>query len=531
MRRAFVTLLVSLLPLCLWAQNPVPDQTQAVPTENNERTPDGTVAVFKVLVIGRTVKAINFRNRESTSIGFEGTSLLARAEGKAKVESKQGSTRIHAEFKHLTQAATQFGPPSLTYVLWAITPDGRPENLGEVLPNDDGNAEIDAATNLQAFGLIVTAEPYFAVTRPSDMVVAENRVLPDTTGTIEQVDAKFDLLKRGQYTRDVASSSLTPIVIKGQAPLDLFEAENAIRIAKWAGAEEQAAGTLAKAQQDLANAQAFAAGRGDKKSIITDAREAVQIAEDARIIALSKQEALQQAEVKKDAREAQAQAAQAQAQANQAQVQAAQAQDQAAQAQAQAAAEAQAKAEAQAAQQQAQAQASQANAAAADAQQRADMAENQAREMRARLLKQLNTILQTQDTSRGLVVRMSDVLFSTGRYGLTTDAKMALAKIAGVLLAYPGVRLDVDGFTDSTGRDETNQALSDKRAEAVRTFLVAQGVSPDAIKAQGFGDANPIADNSTAAGRRQNRRVDMIVSGSVIGTQVASSAMAANGPH
>lgn len=494
-------------------------QTEVQTANSTEDQPSSNhvVPVYKVTVIGSTVKAINYRNRDSTEIGFQGTSLLALAKGSATVENKQGATRIHAGFKHLQPAAVKFGPPYLTYVLWAITPDGRPSNLGELLVDGGGNARIEASTNLQAFGLIVTAEPYFAVTRPSDMVVAENVVLPSTTGTIEQVEAKFELLKRGEYTRNAASSEVSPIVMNGPTSLDVYEAENAIRIAKWAGAQEQAADTLSKAQLDLENAnQLSASKKGDKKDVITLAREAVQIAEDARIIALNKLDQQQQAAIRQNAEEARAQADQAQSQADQAQAQAAEAQSQAA-------AEAQARREAQAAQQQAQEQAQQASQAAESAQQRADLAEQQAQQMRTRLLHQLNTILQTQDTQRGLLVRMSDVLFAPGRYELTPDAKLALAKMAGVLLAYPGLKLEVDGYTDSTGRDEFNQTLSDKRAEAVRTLLVEQGVSPDSIVAKGLGPANPIASNDTAQGRKLNRRVDMIVSGNLIGTQAVAA--------
>lgn len=528
MRKASILLTMALLVPLLSpglraqdAQNQPQDQAQALASDNNVKTPEGTVPVFRIVVIGRTVKAINYRNRESTEIGFEGTSLLAGAQGKATVVSKQGATRIHAEFKHLTPTSTQFGPPYLTYVLWAITPDGRPSNLGEIEPNHSGSATVEVGTNFQAFGLIVTAEPYFAVIRPSDMVVAQNFVLPQTTGTIEQVDAKFELLKRGEYTRTVDNSKLTPFEIKGEMPLDIYEAENAIRIAKWAGADVNAADTLAKAQTDLQNAQDMQGSKGDKRSIITDAREASQIAEDARIISLNKLEDQRQAELKRNAEQAQAQAAQAQAQAQQAQEQA--------EADAKAKADAlAAQQQAEAAQQQAQQQADQASQAAQNAQQRATQAEQQAEAMRAKLLTQLNAILQTQDTQRGLVVHMSDVLFATGRYELKPDAKLALAKLAGVILAYPGLTLEVDGYTDSTGSDEVNQTLSDKRAEAVRIFLVSQGVSPTLITAQGFGDANPIASNDTTQGRQLNRRVDMIVSGSVIGTQLSSSAALAS---
>jgi outer membrane protein OmpA-like peptidoglycan-associated protein len=525
MRKGSIFLTVTVLTLLLsagvyaqdqGAQGQNQDQAQALASDHNVKTPEGTVPVFKILVIGSTVKAINYRNRESTEIGFNGTSLLAGVQGKATVVSKQGAARIHAELKHLTPASTQFGPPYLTYVLWAITPDGRPSNLGEIEPSHSGNATVEVGTNLQAFGLIVTAEPYFAVIRPSDMVVAQNYVLPQTTGTIEQVDAKFELLKRGEYTRTVDNSKLTPFEIKGEIPLDIYEAENAIRIAKWAGADVNAADTLAKAQTDLQNAQDMQGSRGDKKSIVTDAREATQIAEDARIISLNKLDDQRRAELKKNAEQAQAQAAAAQAQAQAAQNQA--------EADAKARADAQAaQQQAEAAQQQAQQQAQQASQAAQSAQERATRAERQSSEMRAKLLAQLNAILQTQDTPKGLVVHMSDVLFATGRYELKPGAKLALAKLAGVILAYPGLTLEVNGYTDSTGSDEVNQTLSDKRAEAVRIFLVSQGVAPSSITAQGFGDANPVASNDTAQGRQLNRRVDMIVSGTVIGTEVAPS--------
>jgi outer membrane protein OmpA-like peptidoglycan-associated protein len=358
------------------------------------------------------------------------------------------------------------------------------------------------------------------------MVVAENQIVPGTTGTIEEVDVKFELLKRGSYTSNVASSEVTPLQIKGEAPLDIYEAQNAIRIATWAGADQMASDTLQRAQLNLQNATAGENHKGDRKDIVSEARESVQLAEDARLISLSKHEAAHQAELKQQAADAQAQAAQAQAQAQQAQAQAqadaqARADAEAAQQQARVAQQ-----QAQAAQQQAQAQAEQASQEKEQAQQRADQAVQQAQQMRAQLLAQLNAILQTQDTPRGLVVRMSDVLFASGHYQLTAEAKLALAKMAGVLLAHPGLKLEIDGYTDSTGSDEVNQTLSDKRAEAVRNFLVAQGVSPSSIVSQGFGSANPIASNDSAEGRRMNRRVDMLVSGSVIGEQMNAQAAA-----
>src|SRR5271157_442472 len=476
-----------------------------------------TVPIYKITVIGRTVKAINYRHRSGkTKVDFRGTSLMPQAAGDAEVESKPGATQIDADMKHL-DPASKFGPEYLTYVLWAITPEGRPVNLGEVLLNDSRNCKLNVTSDLQSFGLIVTAEPYFGVTQPSDVVVMENMITDQTHGTIEEVDAKYELLQRGQYTVMASPQQVRPLVVEHNAPLELYEAQNAVRIAEWFGARQYAADTLRKARMDLASAETLA-GSKDWKDLITQARESVQNAEDARLIAVKKMEREQQA--------------QQQAQASQA---VANAQAQAQQSQAQAESEAQARAQAEAAkaaaeQQQLQAQAQAAQAQAAQSQSEAEQARQQAAQaeqeklaMRARLLQQLNAILQTRDTSRGLVVSMSDILFETGQYRLKSGAREALAKIAGVLLTYPGLTLEVDGFTDNVGAEDTNQPLSEKRAEAVRQFLVQQGVPANSITAQGLGEANPVAANDTPVGRQLNRRVELVLAGDLIGAKIGTA--------
>jgi hypothetical protein len=248
----------------------------------------GSVPIYRITVVGRTTTAINYRHRSgSTKIDFQGTSLLSEARGMAEVASKQGAIHIDSEFRGL-QPASKFGPEYLTYVLWAISPEGRPANLGEILLNHDGKSKLSVTSNLQTFGLIVTAEPYFAVTQPSDVVVMENQVRSDTTGTIEQVEAKFELLRRGQYQLNVSPADLQPIVMDSKTPLELYEARNAVRIAKWTGGEHYASDSLKKAEANLQNAENFQARRGNKKSEITAAREAVQTAEDARLITVKK---------------------------------------------------------------------------------------------------------------------------------------------------------------------------------------------------------------------------------------------------
>src|ERR1700730_4867850 len=275
----------------LSAQAPqAPNPTQELnSTENAARMTAGAMPIYRVTVVARTTKAINYHHGSvSTNIDFRGTALMPEARGQARVESKQGVIKIDAQMEKM-QPATNYGPEYLTYVMWAITPEGRATNVGEVLLHD-GKSKLNATTELQSFGLIITAEPYCAVTQPSDVVVMENMIRTDTTGTIEQVDAKYELLPRGQYTLNVSRADIHPVRLDRKVPLELYEARNAVQIARWTGAERYAADTFVKAVQGLENAEGYLQGKGGKKPIGTVARESVQMAEDARIITIKKME-------------------------------------------------------------------------------------------------------------------------------------------------------------------------------------------------------------------------------------------------
>ncbi len=484
----------------------------AAQTQGNQSVP-----IYRITVVGRTVKAISYRTLSgSTKIDFRGTSLMPNASGSAKVTSKQSATRVQAQFKDLEPPST-FGPEYLTYVLWAITPDGRPMNMAEIPPG--GGVSIDVTVDLQVFGMIVTAEPYFAVTRPSDVVVMENEVTNTTAGKIEEIDAKTQLLKRGLYTQNVSPNEAQPVQMSPNTPLALYEAENAVRIARWQGAEQFASSTFDRAKQLLQQAQAYQARKAGKKPVIMTAREAVQTAEDARGIAVQRAQQEQQVQERQAAAE---RAAAAKARAEQEAAASAQAQA------AQAAAEA-ARQKAQAEAEQAQAQAQEEQQTAQEAAQRAQQADQQRIAMRNRLQQQLNSILQTRQTPQGLVVTMSHVFFATGQAILHEDTRETLAKLAGVLLAYPGITVEVDGYTDDTGSEATNQELSQKRADAVRDLLVQQGVPASSITSRGMGESNPVAPNDTATGRAMNRRVEIVISGGVIGTGSSAAAPPAAG--
>jgi outer membrane protein OmpA-like peptidoglycan-associated protein len=463
------------------------------------------IYLYRVNVVQRDLDAVNYLHRSgSTKIGFVGTPLLPLAKGDAKVQSERGGITISANFQGLTPA-NGFGPEYLTYVLWAISPDGRPQNLGEVLPAGTKN-NITVTTALQSFGMIVTAEPYFSVSQPSDVVVLQNVILNDkTNGVLEKVNAHYALLPRGAYAETGGAKTVAnPITRDEKSPLELYEAYNAVRIAQSVGADKYAPDIMAEANLDLKNAADINSNKkGDQKMLITFARQAVQRAEDARIVTLRKQAAERQLNAEIAKRDAQAEAQQSQMEAIKAQ---------AAQAQADAA---RARAEAQAAD--ARAKAAQANKSA-----------ESANAVREKLLAQLNSVLATSESARGLIVNMSDVLFDTGKYTLKPSTQISLAKVAGILQAYPGLKLQVEGYTDSVGGDEFNQKLSENRADTVRDFLVTQGVSTDNISATGYGKTNPVADNATAQGRQQNRRVNLVVSGDAIGVQ--ESAPTANVP-
>jgi outer membrane protein OmpA-like peptidoglycan-associated protein len=519
----------------------------------------GSIPIYRITVVARTTKAINYNHRSgSTRIGFRGTALMPQAVGEAKVESKQGVIKIDAEMQKM-EPATTYGPEYLTYVMWAVTPEGRATNVGEVLLKD-GKSKLDATTELQSFGLIITAEPYFAVTQPSDVVVMENFVRHDTIGTIEELDAKYELLARGQYTLNVNPADIRPIVLDRKVPLELYEARNAVQIARWTGAQRYAADTFQKALDGLENAEGYLQGRAGSKPIGTVAREAVQMAEDARIITIKKIEEEQlanerqagadreeraererleaerariaaQSEAARLAREHEAQTAAVQLEADRAKLQS-DAQLAAAQSEAdrlKRASEAQlvaAQTEADRLKRENDAQraASQADldrAAAEKAQAEADKAQ-----LRAQLLLQFNAILDTRDTARGLIVNMSDVLFDTAKFSLRPAAREKLARVAGILEGHPGLRMQVEGYTDSVGGDDYNQKLSENRATSVRDYLTGAGIPTDSVTARGFGKTGPVASNDTAAGRQQNRRVELVVSGDLIGSEIRPAPLA-----
>jgi len=534
--------------------------------------PMSQTPTFRVTVVSREVRAVNYQHRSgATKVDFAGTDLMPLAKGEAKVESKKGYIEIEVEFANL-EKPTSFGNEYLTYVLWAISPEGRSINLGEVLVGDNHRSKLDVTTDLQAFALVMTAEPYYAVRQPSNVVVLENVIREDTKGSVQAINTKYELMERGGYIP--TGYKFDPVVLNTRLPLEFFEARNALRIAESEGAATYATDSYQRAVKLMDKVDGYATSKHtDRKVMIATAREAVQTAEDARAIAVktTNDERLAN-ERRASAREKsvlQDQADYSKQQKDQALNDTANAQMAKADAESDAAharrAKEQAESDASIAQQakiQAESDTAKARAEMLDAQSqtskaKSDMAENQAASaralsaaqiesensrlaaekssqnaqraeadkatMRAQLSEQLNKVLQTRETARGLVVSMSDVLFDTGKYSLKPGAREKLAKVAGILLAYPGLDIEVGGYTDNVGGDAMNQILSENRARSVRDYLVEQGVATASVTARGFGNTLPVATNANSTGRQQNRRVELLVSGEAIGNPTTAT--------
>lgn len=486
--------------------------------------------------VSRTLKAVHYHQGGTVKVDFRATELTASAGGEAKVEAKKANIQIDAKFQGM-EDATKFGLEYLTYVMWAVSPEGRAVNLGEVVL-DHANAHLKTSTDMQTFGLIVTAEPYFAVNQPGNTVVLESVVSADIAQG-ENIEAKYELLGRGTYTAANERIQNAIFGVDRSTPMQLFEARNAARIAHIAAGDKYATSILAKADQQLMAAETAYRQKQGKPAIESAARECTQTAEEARVMAV-KQRAEDEAQAKAAAEKLAAEQREAKARADaeteakrradaeeaQKQAEAAKAEAERLKAEAQAAAQEaarqkeeaeKAKAEAIAQQQALAAETAKAQQAAAQSEQLRQQAEKEKQELRGRLLQQLNAVLATRDTARGLIANMSDVLFKTGSSELMPAARERLAKVSGIVLAYPSLHLQVEGHTDSVGTDEYNQTLSEKRAGAVRDYLVQQGITTDNIEARGFGKTVPIASNDTPEGRQQNRRVELVLSGDAIG--------------
>jgi outer membrane protein OmpA-like peptidoglycan-associated protein len=482
--------------------------------QTEQNVPASTLVSKSTTAIGFTVGG------GSTKVDLKGTDLLPTANGEAKVQAKgkAGLTNIEVTVAGMTPPS-KLGAEYLTYVLWVVTPEGRTGNTGEILITKDGDGKLTATTPAQTFSMIITAEPYFAVRVPSEMVVLDTEIRKSTKGKLFPVH-DYKLMKRGQYEKMGNPLAMTPDL--SRVPLEMYEARNAVEIAKSREAAKYAPEIFTKAQGSLDMAESLLARQAGKKEIISTAKQTVQFSEDARALAAQRQDderiaAEREAAAAKARGEAEAKAATEAAEAKR------RADEEASrQAELAAAKQAQMKAEADAAALKASVEADALKAKETAANAEAERARKAAADLRAQLLEQFNRVLPTTDTPRGLQANMGDVLFDTGKYNLKTDAQLGLAKFTGIVLSHPGLNLTIEGYTDNVGSETFNQTLSEQRANGVRDYLAQQGLDAGTITAKGFGTAMPVASNDTPQGRQQNRRVEIIISGEVIGSKIGN---------
>jgi outer membrane protein OmpA-like peptidoglycan-associated protein len=407
------------------------------------------------------ISMFSYRDGPESDLYFRGTPIAALAQGSAEVEYQDGNARISAKVKDLPEPSS-LGPYTV-YVLWAVTPDGRAANQGVIAGSDGGKGKIETAYGAPQFALIVTAEPHFAVTVPSSMIAMYN-VADDVKGTSSKVTT---LSERSDY------SSLTPVPLTDSNPLEIVQARYAVAIADAAGAEEYARQDYAQANDKLMAAETAQHGkrRSERKLAPQLAREAVIAGEDARRAAMigsaaaaAERQRLAAVQVATDAANSAAEVARESTRIQ----------------------------------------------TEADRERAAMAAASVARDD---LRNRLNAALPTRDSERGLIAEIGGVQFATGKSDISMSAREDVAKFSGIVTSYPELRFSIEGHTDSVGSVADNNALSLRRANSVRDYLISQGVPASSIDVAGFGSSMPNGDNATVDGRARNRRVDIVVSG------------------
>ena len=458
---------------------------------------DSPAPFYQVTVVEPTIKAVNYEHLGGTTkIPLRGTVILPKAEGKAAVTNEEGTVRIKASFKGL-EAPSRFQPSDLTYVLWAISPEGRAVNLGELVLHG-GSSSLSATTELQTFALVVTAEPYYSVAQPGNVVVLENAVPEKSAIKSETVEVKYEFQKRGEYTSHGVPEDMAPVAMDKKVPFELYEARNAVKIAKADGADAYAPDAFKKADQSLQEAEGFQAHRHwyskKKRQVVQASRRAIQGAEDARLIAMKRKEDEGVASRIKGAQDL---AARADAEKTQAL---------------------------------SEAEKQRLAAASSDQAKQQALAEAEKERLAAATSEGARQLALAEAEKERLAAASSDQARQQAEHDLIPDAREKLAKIAGVVLSHPGLKLTIEGHTDSVGSDEYNQKLSEMRAAEVKDYLAQAGVSVDALTAEGFGKTKPLGSNDTPEGRAKNRRVDIIVSGEAIGTPAVDASTSSVAP-
>ncbi|HEX5736766.1 MAG TPA: OmpA family protein [Blastocatellia bacterium] len=492
-RRPFIASALAILMLAGWALAQTVEVTTVTPAS-------------QVMIAKRMTLAVNYPEGDGTEVNMVGTALNPQAMGKAEVKRKEGRTRVKLRMESLAHPQS-LGAYYTTHVLWAIAPEGQAENLAELPIVKEFDFEV--TTSFQTFGLIITAEPHSAVRMPSPIIIAENALRRGTEGTIEASRIEYSGDAGTLYV--VASPNAPASNADYNTPLMILGARRAVEIARRADAERFAEPELRQAEIKLAALeQHWPRHRKDREKFSGLAHDVMRLGEQARKLSVERAEL---ARLEAERSTARTTIIAAQGEADRAREEAAAYRDQMARAEQDAALARDRAAQAQTEAERAKANEELARAQAERARLEADQAKRDKEEMQQRLFVSLSEILETRREARGLIVSLSDVLFDFNKASLKPGAREKLAKLAGILLAYPGnYRIEIEGHTDAVGTDEYNLKLSQDRAESVRYFIVQSGIAENRILGtRGFGEVRPVATNDTPEGRQMNRRVEIVI--------------------
>ena len=471
------------------------------------------------MMVKRATVAIMYPEGEGTSIDMVGTALSPRVTGKAEVKRTAGRTRIKLEIANLghPQGLSSY---YTTYILWAVAPEGQADNLGELTVTGSDKREMEVTTPYQTFGLILTAEPHGLVKLPGPSIVAENILRKHTKGGVAASRIEY----RGDPGSLYAGSNAIPADYS--TPLLVLGARRAVEIARRAGSARFAEAELRQAEIRLAALeQIWPRDRDKEKRFSGEAHEVTRLAELARSVA---EEQRERSHLAAERRTAQRTIEHAQSEADRARNEAERAKGEAATYREALDRSEQELTEARRHVEDAKTEADRAKASEELARIQAEHSRLQAEQAvkerdtaQQRLFISLSEILETRREARGLIVNLSDVLFDFNQSTLKPGAKEKLAKLAGILLAYPGAyRIEIEGHTDAIGSDEYNLKLSEARAGSVRDYITQAGIASNRITAaRGLGKSRPVATNDTPEGRQMNRRVEIVIEDHVISQQ------------
>jgi len=481
-----------------------------------------------------TLTAVTYPERRTVKLDLVPSAEAPRAKLRAKVQAHEAQTQIEIDYRDM-KPAILFGGDVTCYVAWAVTRDGNAENLGELqLDGDSGKTRF--STGQKTFALLVTAEPYSLVEKPSEMVMFTSSSSRDR----QAPSIPFSYAGLAPAPAH-ALNTIADISWDSSKPLDLLQAEKAHELADRSGAGSYAPQIYREATIALNQARALATASRRAKERVDFARRVVALSSDSIQITTRRKEAERLAKEiaarKAEMRALEERAGAAENRAKSAQAALAEAQG-SLQASRLALAEAtREKTAAEAAREQAAAEAASQKAAteAAVAAAQSELAKMEAEKQQlehsmaglrsekerlsSRLQGALSKVAETQQSARGLIVNLPDILFDVNQATLKPEAQLVLAKLAGILLIMPELNLRVEGHTDATGSDAYNLGLSQQRAEAVRQLLQAQGVAGDRMTTVGYGKSRPIADNTTVEGRRKNRRVEIVIAEGVVAAE------------